>query len=72
MEFLISRTNEYKNEHEIMGNLYFFTAEIYFLKKMPEESKKYYSLARDNFKKVFPEGHNVFKIIDKSIERLSK
>ncbi|MCP4132940.1 MAG: tetratricopeptide repeat protein [bacterium] len=68
--FFKSQMKEHAKDKEISGNLYFYTAEIYYLQKKPLESKKNYELAREQFKGLFPAGHRVFEIIEGSIKRL--
>ena len=61
----------YKDDWEVLGELHFHKGEVNVLKGETEEARKQFEQARTCFLHVFKEGHNVYKVIDDLIAKLS-
>jgi tetratricopeptide (TPR) repeat protein len=67
-KFYQSKLSEYRNNDEVSGNLYFYLGQIYF-ESDKKKAIEYINTAREFFKRVYPEEHQVFKMIDEILEK---
>jgi tetratricopeptide (TPR) repeat protein len=61
----------YKDDWEVLGELHFHKGEVDVLKGEIDEARKQFEQARTCFLHVFKEGHNVYKVIDDLVAKLS-
>lgn len=64
MEKLIEK---YDNNPEVKGNCYFALANV-TLKSNPGDAKKYILKAKENYKKIYPQNHQIFETIQRALE----
>lgn len=62
---------KYKGESEISGNIYFVLAKA-TMEEKPEQAREYLLKARENFRKAYPENHQVFEVVRQVLEHLEK
>lgn len=68
LEFLSHQQNNYIDNNTVKGNLYFYTAVIYYDKEDFENADLNFGKAREQFMKVFEPDHPVFEAIDSYTE----
>ncbi|MDY0015729.1 MAG: hypothetical protein RBS13_05915 [Bacteroidales bacterium] len=71
IKFYKSQFNSFKQNEKVQGNLNFYLAKIY-LDIDKKLAKDYFIKAKDSFKKVFNQSHDVFNAIDEGLKQCEK
>ncbi len=72
LKYFESLKSKYKQDHAVLGNLYFFTGKINSEEGNLQKGKEYLQTAKDEFLKVYSKDHQVFGVIDQLLEQLDK
>jgi len=71
VDFYKSQELKYKSDSKVLGNIYFYLAQIY-LNTDNKTARKYLLQAKKQFSKILKKDHQVFKAIDSGLEITKK
>lgn len=71
-KFFLKKIEQYKNNNEVLGNVYFALGYLYYHEENDKKALKNFNLAESYLSKCFKKEHYVFKIIHKVKDELKK
>jgi tetratricopeptide (TPR) repeat protein len=72
LAFLDAKEKQYSASPEVMGNICFYRAYVYVVMDEKAKAKADLLLAKENFLKVFPPGHEMFGTIEEALKDIDK